>query len=302
MPRATTSAFRLAAITLASGLCVTQSLGPSTAEPKLRPAPKPPGAKTESRAPARRCPLDMVDVGARFCVDRFETSLVDHASGRPLSPYYHPDPALAKRDRREWEARAPSSGPLAARALPLPELPSWQLEPEVRPRAVSEPGRVPSAYLDLEAARAACQTAGKRLCKKREWLMACRSERATRHPYGEELDRARCNLYAPMHPGIVLHGKHELGGGGRDPRMNLVELDGRPLLRPTGTLLGCASPWEDDAAWDMEGNLDEWIDDAAGTFVGGFYARDTHWGCDSKIEIHSSDYYDYSLGARCCAD
>jgi formylglycine-generating enzyme required for sulfatase activity len=242
----------------------------------------------------------MVDIGGRFCVDRFEISLIDAVSGRSLSPHHHPSPALARRDHDEWLKRAAGTGPLAARAVGLPELPAWQLEPGVSPRAVSEPGRLPSAFLDLDAARSACANAGKRLCQRREWLMACRSERGTRHPYGDTLDSARCNLAAPAHPGVVLHGKSTLGE--RDPRMNLVEHRGRTLLRPAGTLLGCASPWEGDAVWDMVGNLDEWIDDPAGTFVGGFYARDTPWGCDARIEIHSADYYDYSLGARCCRD
>lgn len=298
MPRATNSAVgRVAAGALAALLAFAKSLAPSTAEPRTAPTTAPSGPQ---QSPAPRCPAEMVDVGGRFCVDRFEASLVDATSGRRLSPYYHPSPVLAQRDRREWELRARDKGPLSARAIPLPELPAWQLEPGVAPRATSEPGRVPSAYLDLESARLACANAGKRLCKKREWLMACRSERATRHPYGEALDPARCNLAAPTHPAIVLHGKHELGG--RDPRLNLVEHGGRALLRPTGTLLGCAGAWEADAVWDMEGNLDEWIDDPSGTFVGGFYARDTQWGCDAKVEIHSADYYDYSLGARCCAD
>lgn len=247
-----------------------------------------------------RCAADMVDVAGAFCVDRFEAILVDAKSGAQLSPYYHPTPWLAERDRREWLARAPVVGPPEARRLPLPELPAFQLETGVVFRAASAPGRTPNAYLDLEVARTACGNAGKRLCKKKEWLSACRSVHSTRHPYGEALDVARCNLGAALHPGIALHGRSTLDG--RDPRLNLVEVGGRTLLRPTGTLLGCASEWGDDAAWDMEGNLDEWIDDPEGTFVGGFYARETHWGCDAKIEIHSADYYDYSLGARCCSD
>ena len=50
----------------------------------------------------------------------------------------------------------------------------------------------------------------------------------------------------------------------------------------------------------MVGNLDEWIDDPDGTFVGGFYSRGTREGCDSIIEVHDYTYYDYSLGVRCC--
>lgn len=267
--------------------------------PPMRPLssrPGPPPAREPEAA--RRCPSEMVDVAGRFCIDRWEIALVDARSGRSLSPYYHSSPILSRRDRREWEKKAPETGPEAARHIPLPGLPEWQLERDVEPRAVSAPDRIPSAYLDLESARRACANAQKRVCARNEWQMACRSERATRHPYGAEWDPTRCNLDAAVHPGITLHGRAETGG--RDPRMNLVEYGGRTPLRPTGSLLGCASAWEDDAVYDMEGNLDEWIDDPAGTFVGGFYARDTHWGCDARVEIHSADYYDYSLGARCC--
>ena len=73
-----------------------------------------------------------------------------------------------------------------------------------------------------------------------------------------------------------------------------------PLLRPTGGTPACASEWGQDAAYDMVGNLDEWVEDPEGTFVGGFYSRGTREGCDARVEVHSYDYYDYSLGTRCC--
>ena len=240
----------------------------------------------------------MVDVAGRFCIDRWETSLADETSGRFLSPYYPPDPTIAARDAREWTARAKELGSDAARHVKLPELPAWQLSEPIRLIAISAPARIPSAYLDLAAAKLACHNAGKRLCQRNEWQMACRSQRATRHPYGVELDLARCNLAAPVSPTDILHGKGTVGE--RDPRLNLVEHHGRTLLRPTGSLLGCASPWEDDGVYDMEGNLDEWIDDPTGVFMGGFYGRETHWGCDQHIDVHAPDYYDYSIGARCC--
>ena len=52
----------------------------------------------------------------------------------------------------------------------------------------------------------------------------------------------------------------------------------------------------------MVGNVDEWIDDAGGVFVGGFYSRGTKLGCDASIDTHSPSYMDYSLGTRCCKD
>jgi Sulfatase-modifying factor enzyme 1 len=287
----------LAGGTLTVALVVTGQSRSVSSEPPPAPGPAR-SAPLALEVPRPRCPPEMVDIAGRFCIDRWEISLSDARSGRQLSPYYHPSPALAERDRREWERLAPRLGPPAARAFPLPELPAWQLRPDVDYVAVSAPDRIPNAYLDLYVARRACESAGKRLCQRDEWLTACRSEHGTRHPYGPELDPARCNLAAPTHPGIVLHGRSEVGV--RDPRMNLVDLRGRTLLRPTGSLAGCAGQWEDDAVYDMEGNLDEWIDDPEGTFVGGFYGRDTKWGCDERIEVHSADYYDYSLGARCC--
>ncbi len=41
-------------------------------------------------APMARCPLDMVDIGGRFCIDRYEARLVDIDRGRRVSPYYPP--------------------------------------------------------------------------------------------------------------------------------------------------------------------------------------------------------------------
>ena len=38
----------------------------------------------------------------------------------------------------------------------------------------------------------------------------------------------------------------------------------------------------------------------AGSFVGGFYARATREGCDARISSHAREYFDYSLGTRCC--
>jgi formylglycine-generating enzyme required for sulfatase activity len=53
---------------------------------------------------------------------------------------------------------------------------------------------------------------------------------------------------------------------------------------------------------DMVGNLDEWVSDPEGVFLGGFYSRATRDGCDSFIDTHAPSYYDYSLGTRCCQD
>jgi hypothetical protein len=44
------------------------------------------------------------------------------------------------------------------------------------------------------------------------------------------------------------------------------------------------------------------VDEGAGAFAGGFYARATKAGCDAVITVHPKIYIDYSIGVRCCRD
>jgi hypothetical protein len=105
-------------------------------------------------------------------------------------------------------------------------------------------------------------------------------------------------VFREAHPAAILHNDASIGH--LDPRLNLVKGPEGPLLRTTGATARCASKWGDDVIYDMVGNLDEWVDDAAGAFHGGFYARATRAGCDARISTHPRAYADYSLGVRCC--
>ena len=167
-------------------------------------------------------------------------------------------------------------------------------------KAMSWPSAVPSGYMTGEHAEIACKNAGKRLCTEPEWVTACRGEKQTRFPYGERYVEGRCNVFREDHPAHILHGSFSIGLS--DPRLNVLDLDGAPLLRTTGKTGSCASVWGDDAVYDMVGNLDEWIADEQGAFVGGFYARATRKGCDARVTNHPRSYFDYSTGVRCCAD
>lgn len=255
----------------------------------------------QARPIARACPPEMATV-RDFCIDRFEIATVDHASGEPLSPFYPPQPRLVESITRTWTVeRGLVGGPLE-RQMPLPALPTIQLTRQnYVPRAVSKPGIVPQAYLSQPLARLACQNAGKRLCSEQEWVSACRGQLNRKFPYGDRFDASRCNVYRPLHPASLLHGASWYGH--RDPRLNLVEeTAGAPLLRLTGSTPGCVSTWGEDRIYDLVGNLDEWIDHEKGAFLGGFYARSTREGCESRIGSHAPAYYDYSTGSRCCKD
>ncbi|HVJ88996.1 MAG TPA: hypothetical protein VM580_04270 [Labilithrix sp.] len=86
-----------------------------------------------------------------------------------------------------------------------------------------------------------------------------------------------------------------------DPRLGQVE----GALARTGSHGACVN---DYGAFDMVGNIHEWVktdpSTSHGTFAGGYYL-DT-WrngdGCNYRTTAHAHDYHDYSTGFRCCAD
>ncbi|WP_199693922.1 hypothetical protein, partial [Sorangium cellulosum] len=257
--------------------------------------PRPPAPPAEPR-----CPPEMVRVARRFCVDRYEAVLLDRETGLEISAFYPPSRQAAASVERTWSKMRLQLGDAEARQMELPLLPGWQKQREFEPRAVSRKGVLPQGYTSGAQAALACRNAGKRLCTLEEWRTACRGERDEQFPYGPTYADGRCNVFREGHPAAVLHRDVSLGHS--DPRLNLVRVAGAPLLRRTGETATCASAWEDDAVSDMVGNLDEWIDDPEGTFVGGFYARATREGCMARVASHDFAYFDYSTGVRCCAD
>lgn len=202
--------------------------------------------------------------------------------------------------------------------------PPYERPPEgQRYRARSEAGVFPQAYISREEAALACQNAGKRLCRVTEWYRACRGQQATRFPYGQRLDRAKCNHYK----GHLLSKMF-----GTNPRnwkyeqFNDPRLDQEPgFLSRTGEYASCVSSY---GVFDMVGNLHEWVSDKVdsslpnkvpleegvrkkleknfghGVFMGGFYSTTAEHGpgCEFTTIGHEPRYHDYSTGFRCCAD
>ncbi len=240
----------------------------------------------------------MVLIGSRLCIDRFEARLTDSAGRGVLSPYYHPSQRHTRQAFEVWQKERWNMGEPAVQLLPLPEPPGFQMETQFKPKAESVRGVVPSGYLSGTQARAACERAGKRLCTEEEWERACRGEGDTQFPYGDEYRAGACNVAVGVHPAALLHG--HASKGHLDPRLNQFLYRGRSLLHRTGAESQCKSRWGDDAVYDMVGNLDEWVEDESGVFRGGFYARHSLVGCDARISSHPVEYYDYSLGVRCC--
>ena len=272
-------------------------------------------AREAERPPARRrvpCPADMVSIGARYCIDRFEGSLVDEASFADLSPDYSTAPRFVEAALADWATGRATWGSVHARAFPLPFLPAVQVEGQgATPVAVSRYGVRPSGYVRGVVAEAACAAAGKRLCTRDEHRTACRGEDDRAFPYGDAYADGVCNVHRDDHPAAILHDNASLGH--LDPRLNHVGA----LYELTGSRPACRSAWGGDAVYDLVGNLDEWVEppkDAKrhvaegaekltpGAFAGGFYSRATKNGCDSLITAHPKEYLDYSTGFRCCKD
>lgn len=242
----------------------------------------------------------MVLAGHAFCIDRYEISLVEGALGRALSPHYPPSRDWTRTLFERWQEDAPRSRMSLGRRLSVPFPPEFQLEQEFVPKATSMPDVLPAGYLNFPSAERACREAGKRLCSRGEWVQACRGQEDRPFPYGMEYRSGVCNVHRSSHPARLLHGNSSEYH--TDPRLGLTEDQDGPLLRHTGATSACVSRWGSDGVYDMVGNLDEWIDDPEGTFVGGFYSRATRDGCNSMIDVHAPAYFDYSLGGRCCRE
>lgn len=244
------------------------------------------------------CPPEMVSIAGAYCIDRYESSLVDTQKERRLSPYYHPSVTHTRSAYKTWQEERFNMGDPEHQMLPLPEPPAFQLQGAFDVKSVVLQGAVPNGYLNQLVARRACENAGKRLCTEAEWVRACRGQEDRAFPYGDTYVQGRCNVFNGKHPAKILHGNYSIGH--LDPRLNHFVHDGAPLLHTTGSDPECRSRWGNDAVYDMVGNLDEWIDDQSGVFVGGFYSRGTRDGCAARIGSHPPEYFDYSLGVRCC--
>jgi hypothetical protein len=242
----------------------------------------------------------MVSIAGRFCIDRFEATLVDARTARVLSPDYPPTPNLLEIVLGDWATDRAHWGDVHARAFPLPAVPSWQRGAKTEPVAVVRFGARPNGTITGLVAAAACTAAGKRLCTLDEHTTACRGEADTDFPYGADYQDGVCNVFREDHPAALLH--HNASFGHLDPRLNRVRARGKPLFETAGARPACRSAWGADAVYDLVGNLDEWFDEGEGAFAGGFYSRSTRAGCDAVITAHPRAYADYSTGIRCCRD
>jgi formylglycine-generating enzyme len=214
------------------------------------------------------CPANMASIDDRFCVDKYEASLVevmDSGEERPF-PFYMP-------------------------------------VENHRVRAVSEKGVYPQGYISGREAAKACKASGKRLCKPQEWKTACKGPDKLQYGYDNKRSPGTCNDNGRSPIGFYFMANIQDGTAFSSPKiMNDPQLNQLPgTLAETGSHDGCSNGY---GVYDMVGNIHEWVDDPAGTFQGGYYldVEKNGEGCGYRTDAHENWYHDYSTGFRCCAD
>ena len=224
----------------------------------------PSGAESALKTTRGPCPAGMASIDGRFCVDRYEASLVEVLSTGEQRPF----PFFLGVDGHDV-------------------------------RAVSVPGVKPQGHISEKQAQAACSASGKRLCKPQEWRTACMGPEKSTWGYGDTKEESRCNDHGRSPIGVVFPLAAKTWGWDQlnDEKLNQVE----GTLAETGSHSGCTNGY---GVYDMVGNLHEWVDDPAGTFQGGYYQDThlNGDGCGYKTTAHNAVYHDYSTGFRCCAD
>jgi sulfatase modifying factor 1 len=130
-----------------------------------------------------RCPEGMASIDGRYCIDRYEASLMEilpNGEERPYSPYRS----------------------VAGHVV----------------RAVSKKGVHPQAYVSANDAARACEHSGKRLCKPAEWKKACAGPEEATYGYSHERVPNRCN----DHGTSAYATQARMGGGNglNDPTLN----------------------------------------------------------------------------------
>ena len=213
------------------------------------------------------CPPDMASIDDRFCVDKYEASLVE---------------TLDNGTERAWPYYLPVEGHTV--------------------RAVSEKGVFPQGYINEKQAIEACGRSGKRLCKPAEWKKACQGPEPKKFGYSDTREPGKCNDTGKSPVGTffgaeVAAGKAWTWDIMNDPQLN--QMAGG--LAETGSHPECTNGY---GVHDMVGNLHEWVLDPKGTFQGGYYLDVTQNGdgCGYRTDAHEAWYHDYSTGFRCCAD
>ncbi len=258
------------------------------------------------------CPSDMATINNKYCIDKWEATVVDKNTKAEASPHYIPirtGPITADGLYNQFvnKETTPPGYPMPNRGA--------EANSNFVAMAVSVSGKTPASFVTREAAKQACENAGKRLCTQSEWYNACagpgsHSFPQPAYPYGTAYQAGKCNVAigSSWPPSVI--GRTNQGNDMMDPRIGTVkQTNGQLMKQPTGAFPECTNSY---GLFDMVGNVHEIVDDITtngkATYVGAHFARPGQGqtlesqGCQEDTTAHSpTGYTDYSIGFRCCA-
>jgi sulfatase modifying factor 1 len=210
-----------------------------------------------------RCPEGMALIDGRFCIDRWEASLVEMTpeGERPFSPFECPDGR--------------------------------------RVRAVTREGVTPQGYVSRDLSYRACKASGKRLCAEDEWSTACRGLPAQIFPYGNTRERGVCNDVgvSPLHVYYPEAPETYQAGPMNDARLNQTP----KTLAKTGAFGRCTNAFGVfDMVGNLHEWVMSVRPTFRGGFYQDTHLNGD--GCAYRTTAHAAGYHDYSTGFRCCSD
>jgi sulfatase modifying factor 1 len=244
-----------------------------SAAPQPSATPPPPPAPAPYAGVRGSCPADMLMVDGAACSEVEQRCLA-------------------------WLPELPGSPPRCARFAPNASCAGVTTRMHFcidRFEYPNREGQLPAVNRSWEQASELCAARGRRLCKSKEWTLACEGEERLPYPYGHARDDEACNVDRPMlgpFPRPVQHVPK--------PFAHMPLVDWRV---PSGEMDRCVSPF---GVRDMTGNVDEWVVNESGKpypsgLKGGYWGpvRD---GCRPMTVAHDQKFSFYQIGFRCCAD
>jgi formylglycine-generating enzyme required for sulfatase activity len=160
-------------------------------------------------------------------------------------------------------------------------------------------GDKPIVAVDWEQAGELCAAEGKRLCSASEWTLACEGPERLPYPYGYSRDAQACNIDKPY----ITPDNSAFG----NPATRDAEVARVDQREPSGARESCVSPY---GVHDMTGNVDEWVNNEAGSENSRPYnsgLKGGWWGpvrnrCRPMTVDHNQWHLGYQIGFRCCSD
>lgn len=157
-------------------------------------------------------------------------------------------------------------------------------------------GERPRVDVSWHEARSLCASAGKRLCRRSEWTLACEGPKRSPYPHGWSRHPTACNYDRD---------RIEVNVARLDnPSTRAREIERLWQGRRIGDTRDCKSAF---GVHDMVGNVDEWTDNREegssvdSTLNGGYWGpvRNT---CRLTTRAHGPGFRYYQIGFRCCAE